>query len=143
MNRIYEIDLHSDASAQPAMAAAAAAPPQDGELLDAYSQAVIGAVKKVGPSVVSIEVSRSGGGGNGQARRPRVQRGAGSGFIFTPDGFILTNSHVVHGADKIAVVLADGRTHDAELIGDDPETDLAVIRIHASGIVAAELGDSS
>lgn len=115
----------------------------DASLLDAYSQAVIAAVKSVGPSVVSVEVSKSSEGGNqrGPSRR-RAQRGGGSGFIFTPDGFILTNSHVVNGADKIEVVLADGQRHTAEMIGDDPETDLAVVRIHASNLKPAAMGDS-
>ncbi|MCI0674703.1 MAG: trypsin-like peptidase domain-containing protein, partial [Phycisphaerales bacterium] len=90
--------------------------------------------------VVSIEVHKGVEDRNG--RRRGIRQGSGSGFIFTPDGFILTNSHVVHGVDKVVAVLPDGTKHDADLIGDDPETDLAVIRIHASGLKAAELGDS-
>ena len=114
----------------------------DASLLDAYSQAVIGTVKAVGPSVVTIEVSKRITDQSGAQRM--VRRGAGSGFIFTNDGFILTNSHVVHGGDKIIAVLADGARHNAELIGDDPETDLAVVRIHPekTTIVPAKLGDS-
>ena len=113
-------------------------PPE--EALDAYSRAVMGAVDIAAPSVVAIEVEqmvRHRGGG--QERRPG---GSGSGFVFTPDGFIFTNSHVVHGASKIGVTLADGQRHAADLVGDDPETDLAVLRISASNLVPARLGDS-
>ncbi|HVF21942.1 MAG TPA: trypsin-like peptidase domain-containing protein, partial [Pyrinomonadaceae bacterium] len=112
----------------------------DYELLDAYSRAVITAAERVSPSVVYIEVQQPVGSRRTNDRRDA--RGSGSGFIFTPDGFILTNSHVVHGAAKIEVTITDGSKYHADLIGDDPDTDLAVIRINASNLVPAQLGES-
>ena len=109
-------------------------------LLDAYSHAVTAAVDKVSPSVVNIEVRHAAGRNrNGE---PRERTGGGSGFVFTPDGLILTNSHVVHDATRIEVALADGVRGPAHMIGDDPATDLAVIRIDAPGLQPVHLGDS-
>jgi S1-C subfamily serine protease len=129
--------------AQPAGVVSTVPPVPDGELLDGYSRAVIGAAEKVSSSVLNLEVHQSPE--SEQPTGPRVPRqalGHGSGFIFTPDGFILTNSHVVHNASKIEATLTDGRRFQADLVGDDPETDLAVVRIEASNLVPASLGDS-
>jgi S1-C subfamily serine protease len=117
----------------------------DPSLLDAYSTVVTSAVEKISPSVAHIEVHQAAG--KTRSGEPRERQGGGSGFVFTPDGLILTNSHVVHEAARIAVTLADGRHMPATLIGDDPASDLAVIRLEMprsdeSGLTAATLGDS-
>jgi len=112
----------------------------DTTLLDAYSRAVTDAVEKVSPSVVNVEVRQTSPGP--RSGEPRERRGGGSGFVFTPDGLILTNSHVVHNASHIDVALSDGRRVPAHTIGDDPATDIAVIRIDASSLTPVQLGDS-
>ncbi len=126
--------------------------PDDGALLDEYSRTVIRAVEMVSPSVVNIDVYKKvrvrrrgtdqtqARGGAGDERE--VRAGTGSGFIFTPDGFILTNSHVVSGAVRVDATLFDGRRCAAQVVGDDPNTDLAVIRVNAPGLQAARLGES-
>src|SRR5262245_32450780 len=99
----------------------------DEALLDAYSRTIMGGAERVSPSVVNIEIRHKRNGRRaGRERSPQEARGSGSGFIFTPDGFILTNSHVANGADGIEVTLADGRRYEAQPVGDDPDTDLAV-----------------
>jgi S1-C subfamily serine protease len=116
----------------------------DADLLDAYSAAVVQAAETISPAVVNIEIRRrSPAPGGTRLRESEEPRGTGSGFIFTPDGFILTNSHVVHHADQIEVGLSDGRRCRAHLVGDDPDTDLAVIRIDAAGLAPARFGDSN
>jgi S1-C subfamily serine protease len=115
--------------------------PDESEVFDAYSKAVIQAADTISPAVVNIEVrARTSTADIPTRAQPQA---TGSGFIFTPDGYILTNSHVVHGAGRVEVALSDGRRMRADLIGDDPETDLAVLRISAGNLIAAPLGDSN
>jgi S1-C subfamily serine protease len=108
----------------------------DEDPLDAYSRAVVAAAERVGPAVAHLEVVQA------RSQRGRARRGTGSGFAFTPDGLLVTNSHVVHGAAAVRATFADGQSFDAQLIGDDPDTDVAVLRIGASGLATAELGRS-
>jgi S1-C subfamily serine protease len=110
----------------------------DEELLDAYSQTVSGVAAKAGQAVVNIRVGRPAN----PAERGHAQEAGGSGFLIAPDGYILTNSHVVHGAGRIQVTLADARVYPAELVGEDPESDLAVVRINAPALAFVRLGDS-
>src|SRR6266516_3891781 len=98
--------------------------------LDAYSAAVVTAAETVGPAVAHLEVELKG------------RRGTGSGFAFTPDGLLLTNSHVVHGAKHLRATFADGLSRDADLVGEDPDTDIAVIRIGGNALPAVVLGSS-
>src|SRR2546426_6576262 len=138
-----EIELLMKPASEPQRAGAEHLVRADDDVLDAYSRAAISAAEKVSPSVVYIQVEQPV-----RSRRPNLpripqeRRGSGSGFIFTPDGFTLTNSHVVHGAKKIEVTLPDGHKHQADLVGDDPDTDLAVIRINAPNLVPAQLGEA-
>jgi S1-C subfamily serine protease len=114
--------------------------PGDRVALDAYSRTVVDAVARVGPAVGAISVRRRLADRTG---RMHDVSGAGSGLAFTPDGFVLTNSHVVHGASAVHVVFPDGSEFDADPIGDDPTTDLAVVRVGGSGLAAARLGRSA
>ena len=113
---------------------------QDNELLDAYSRTVVGVAQKVSDAVVHISVDKPGSGGRG--RRGRQQNGSGSGFIISSDGYVVTNSHVVSGARTITVNLQDGREFPANLIGNDPATDVAVLQINGDNLSSVRFGDS-
>jgi len=126
---------NNDAGSQ----AAPRASQDDGQLLDSYSRAVSAAVEKAGPAVVKIEVKQWVAGPQGPAERG----GSGSGFTFTPDGLILTNSHVINNAANIEVLFQDGRRESADLVGQDPHTDLAVLKVSSAALAVAELGESS
>ncbi|HUC65286.1 MAG TPA: trypsin-like peptidase domain-containing protein [Stellaceae bacterium] len=108
-----------------------ATPAGEALLLDAYSRAVVGAVETVGPAVLHLQVEAANGRG-----------GAGSGVVFTPDGYVLTNSHVAAGAKRLQATFADGRSMEASLVGDDPDTDLAVLRLAGEAPAYARLGDA-
>src|SRR4029077_20897981 len=124
----------------------------DRELLDDYSRTITAVAAEVSPSVVRIDVEvptpRPARGPRSQGRpnrpdRPDHAAGSGSGFVVTPDGFVLTNSHVVSGATRITASLLDGRRVPAALVGDDPDTDLAVVRLTATDLVPVSFGDSA
>jgi len=113
---------------------------KEAEILDAYSQAVTSVIDLVGPAVVRIRVKKRGS--HPRRSNPYEMEGAGSGVIVTPDGYIVTNSHVVEDATSIGVDLADGSSYKAEIIGQDPATDLALLRVPGSSLPIAHLGDS-
>src|ERR1700757_2999779 len=125
-------DPIGDTQPNPAAASISSASAEDLALLDAYSRAVIGAVDRVGPAVLHLQISgvKDGSGA------------AGSGVVFTPDAYVLTNSHVVSGASKIQATFPDGRSLTANPVGDDPDTDLAVLRLDGETPTFARLGDS-
>jgi S1-C subfamily serine protease len=131
--------LLSKSEAGPALESSQASPGRDdAALLDEYSRTIVSAADRVGPAVVNIDIKQR----LESQRGPREVGGSGSGFVIAPDGFILTNSHVVHLANQIAVSLPDGREYPAQLVGDDPDTDLAVIRIDAPHLAYVRLANS-
>lgn len=142
MKRAFKL-ISDDNLEDKEIGATSTVPPSDDNLLDVYSQVVVSAAEKVSPSVVNIDVHhRLRDRWANSPRFPQEVPGSASGFIFTPDGFILTNSHVVHNATKIGVTLSDGIHVQADLVGDDPDTDLAVVRVGAPNLIPIHLGDS-
>ena len=128
--------LNEDTTSEVEQSRAPESPVSDDALLDSYSRTVTAVVENVAPAVVNIRVRH---GGHARQDGPG---GTGSGFVIAPDGYVLTNSHVVHNASRFEVTVADGRVFSATLVGEDPETDLAVIRVNASQLARARLGDS-
>jgi S1-C subfamily serine protease len=122
------------------------------EIQDAYSRAIVGAAERISPSIVGVRVytreqalgERAAPGKRGSPAPDSGGReaGHGSGFVITPDGYVLTNSHVIHGAGRILVTLFDGVSYEARLVGDDPDTDIAVARVNATDLLPVVLGDS-
>jgi S1-C subfamily serine protease len=108
----------------------------DEELLDAYSRAVIHVVEKIGPSVVAIGVRKS------NKQKSIGEEGAGSGLIIAPDGFVLTNNHVIENTKEVEVTTTDGQVLNAQIVGTDPYTDLAIVKVSSSRLIHSELGDS-
>ncbi len=113
--------------------------PREQEALDAYSSIVTNVVESVAGAMVGIQRKSKPGTANGD---PRLQGGAGSGFVITPDGYVLTNNHVIHGAGAIEVLFADGSTAPAETVGGDADTDTALVRVHGGRLTPVSLGDS-
>lgn len=132
-----KIKLIQNTAAQPDGSFKPASGSSDASLLDEYSKTVTAAVRKVSAAVAKIDVKMKH-----KSRENPLFGGSASGFIFTTDGFIFTNSHVVQNASEISVTLSDGRTYNADLTGDDPDTDLAVVRISANDLKPAQLGNS-
>jgi S1-C subfamily serine protease len=141
-SKVHTLRLEQILSESNGTSRAAIPPSVDSEALDAYSRAVIGAVDRIGPSVVSVGIARRAPEELQRRGLPEL-RGAGSGVIIAPDGYVLTNSHVVRSAERIELHLQDGRALPAVVVGDDPHSDLALVRALDSGLPAAELGDSS
>ncbi|HEV2359336.1 MAG TPA: trypsin-like peptidase domain-containing protein [bacterium] len=138
LTHIEEPSLPGDAAAR----GGTAAPAADAEALDAYSRTVIAVVERVGPAVVSLATTRPLPERYRRRGAPAMH-GAGSGVVIAPDGFIMTNSHVVRGAEQIEARFADGRALPANVVGDDPYGDLAVLRVPDGSLQAADLGDSA
>src|SRR5579859_6524104 len=128
--------LAAEGSLQDRQSSSSATTDGEEELLDAYSHAVVSVVEKVGPAVVSINVKTR------QARRNPGGEGAGSGVVITPDGYVLTNNHVVDNANEVKVNLIDGSSFAAQIVGKDAATDLAVVRVDAPHLPMAQLGNS-
>jgi S1-C subfamily serine protease len=140
MEAMYDFAFVSDNGAEPEPAGHGTN--DDASLLEAYSRAVVGAAEKVGPAVVHLQVEAPTSSPASAAKSP-ARRGSGSGVVVAPDGLILTNSHVVNGASRIDVAMADGRNLAARVLGNDPDTDLALVRVDAAvTLPSAKLGDS-